>query len=188
MTKSRNIHKPHIINICLECGKEFEVLYCRRSRKFCCYDCSVKYSIGKKHWWTPPSVFKKGHKPSLEVRKKMSENRKGKGGLRGKKHPRWKDKKYKRYIHKCWTKSYKKWREAVFKRDDWTCQKCLKKGGTLNAHHIKSWVDNPKLRYTVYNGITLCIKCHRLVHKKITLNKKICQQQLNKKEIDLNTK
>lgn len=30
----------------------------------------------------------------------------------------------------------------------------------LEAHHIKSWKNYPKLRYKVSNGKTLCYECH----------------------------
>ncbi|MGX8833996.1 HNH endonuclease [Amedibacillus sp. YH-ame6] len=63
------------------------------------------------------------------------------------------------------TKEYKKWRKNVFERDNYICQDCNKKGGTLNAHHLKKFKDYPKLRYDVNNGITLCEKCHRRRHK-----------------------
>lgn len=58
------------------------------------------------------------------------------------------------------------WREFVFKRDNWTCQKCLKRGFNIQAHHIKNFIQYPKLRYVFENGITLCNKDHREFHKK----------------------
>lgn len=64
------------------------------------------------------------------------------------------------------TKSYKDWRRNVFERDEYTCNKCLKIGGNLEAHHIKSFKDHKDLRYDVDNGITLCKKCHKEIHKK----------------------
>lgn len=57
------------------------------------------------------------------------------------------------------------WRIAVFERDNYTCADCEVRGGRLNAHHIKSFKDYPKLRHDVDNGITLCECCHRKRHK-----------------------
>lgn len=39
------------------------------------------------------------------------------------------------------------------------CKSCCRKG-KLEAHHIKSWKNYPKLRYRISNGKTLCYKCH----------------------------
>lgn len=61
---------------------------------------------------------------------------------------------------------YAAWRTAVFKRDGFKCQVCGRVGGTLNAHHIKPWADNPALRFDVKNGVTLCKDCHNRVHRK----------------------
>lgn len=54
----------------------------------------------------------------------------------------------------------KEWREAIFKRDDFTCQMCGKRGGYLEADHIKPWAFFPKLRFELSNGRTLCRPCH----------------------------
>lgn len=62
-------------------------------------------------------------------------------------------------------KEYSKWRKAVYERDNYTCQECGKRGGELNAHHIKPYAKYPKLIYDVDNGITLCEKCHKEYHK-----------------------
>ncbi len=56
---------------------------------------------------------------------------------------------------------YKLWREAVFKRDDWTCQNCKQRGGILNADHIKPFAYYPELRFDINNGRTLCKECHK---------------------------
>lgn len=61
---------------------------------------------------------------------------------------------------------YIAWRKEVFERDEYTCQDCGKYGGTLNAHHVKSFAKYKKHRFKVDNGITLCEKCHRKRHKK----------------------
>ena len=67
------------------------------------------------------------------------------------------------------TKEYKNWRENVFKRDNYTCKKCGKRGVEIQAHHVKPWALYPALRYEVNNGITLCNECHKEIHKKETL-------------------
>lgn len=58
------------------------------------------------------------------------------------------------------------WRKAIFKRDDYTCQICFKKGGKLNADHIKTWSEYPNLRFELSNGRTLCVDCHKDVTSK----------------------
>jgi 5-methylcytosine-specific restriction endonuclease McrA len=59
------------------------------------------------------------------------------------------------------TARYKRWRASVFKRDDFTCVDCGKRGGDLEADHIKQWAHFPGLRYAVRNGATRCKPCHR---------------------------
>ena len=57
---------------------------------------------------------------------------------------------------------YKQWRIKVFKRDNYTCQICFKRGNnTLNADHIKPFAYYPRLRFKLSNGRTLCIDCHQ---------------------------
>lgn len=52
------------------------------------------------------------------------------------------------------------WSSKIFIRDDHTCQLCGKRGGDLEAHHIKKFRDYPHLRDAVSNGVTLCKSCH----------------------------
>ncbi len=57
--------------------------------------------------------------------------------------------------------AFREWREAVFERDDYTCQFCGKRGGYLEPDHIKPFAYYPDLRFDVGNGRTLCQPCHR---------------------------
>ena len=69
----------------------------------------------------------------------------------------------------------KLWREKVFERDEYTCQRCSaksKKGKQvyLVAHHIKSFALRPNLRFDVENGLTLCKECHYKEHRGVNYN------------------
>lgn len=65
------------------------------------------------------------------------------------------------------SKEYVNWRMSVFERDEFTCKICGQVGGSLQAHHIIRWVDSVKLRFEIDNGITLCKKCHKEIHRKV---------------------
>lgn len=69
---------------------------------------------------------------------------------------------------------YSDWRKAVFERDDFTCQRCHQRGGTLQAHRIHSWSKFPALRYDIENGVTLCVACHKIANE---------EQRIAEKEI-----
>ena len=61
---------------------------------------------------------------------------------------------------------YKLWRNAVFERDNYTCQVCGARGVKVNAHHRKQYAFFPELRYDPDNGVTLCVPCHKAVHRR----------------------
>lgn len=58
---------------------------------------------------------------------------------------------------------YKKWRGAIYARDNFQCQLCGNRGGVLNAHHIIRKADAPQIAYRIDNGITLCKTCHDII-------------------------
>lgn len=72
----------------------------------------------------------------------------------------------------------KLWREAVFIRDNWTCQKTGIKGGKLHSHHIQNFAQYPELRFAIDNGITLSKEAHNEFHK-IYGKKNNNREQLN---------
>ena len=131
-----------------------------------------------------------GRKLSLEHRNNISKVQKGKS-----KPPRTKEHiennaKHSRGINSHWWKGgrtelkkqiknlslYKEWREAVFERDNYTCQFCGKRGGIeLAPDHIKPFyliLDENKITtqeqakkckelWEISNGRTLCHPCHK---------------------------
>lgn len=81
---------------------------------------------------------------------------------------------------------YKLWRQAIFHKDNWTCQECGKRAGHIEAHHLKPFSQlleenniislGQALRteelWDINNGITLCKACHkkRARKKEVTKN------------------
>ena len=60
---------------------------------------------------------------------------------------------------------YADWRQAVYEKDNYTCQCCgYDKGGTLNAHHLDGYEWCKEKRTQVENGVTLCEECHKKFH------------------------
>jgi len=106
------------------------------------------------------AVAVKKRMSSVEVRLGLSEKLKGernhnwKGGITSENH------KIRESIE------YRLWREAVFARDNFTCQECRVRGCKLEAHHIKHFAFFPELRMAIDNGFTLCKGCHKNKHKK----------------------
>lgn len=80
---------------------------------------------------------------------------------RGKDAPNWKGGTSRASKTGYYSIEYKNWRQRVFKRDGFVCQRCGSKG-YITAHHIKSFAHYPKLRYRLSNGLTLCETCHSL--------------------------
>jgi hypothetical protein len=70
-------------------------------------------------------------------------------------------------------------RNECFVRDNYTCQMCGKRGGVLNAHHLKHfaeiWKENDiqtiddafrcKELWDLDNLLTLCYECHKDIHR-----------------------
>ena len=156
------------------------------------------------------SGFKEGNIPwnkgtkglmswSLETRKKQMDYRTNGGGFKGKKHtiksrkitsekligsqsPNWQGGITK--LNKGDARKgveWRIWKDLCFKRDDYTCRVCQKKGGKLVVHHIMMWSKYPKLRTKTNNGITLCKCCHKLVFHKEEQTEEFFKEVLSSK-------
>ncbi len=126
-------------------------------------------NLGELHWAKRPEVRKKmsvcgrGIKRvgsgkyirSIETRKKLSNSKKGY------KSPFWLGGLTEKNISIRNGLDYRLWREAVFKRDNYTCIWCGQIGGKLHADHIKPFALFPELRFAIDNGRTLCEECHK---------------------------
>jgi|TARA_B100001971_G_C18162887_1_gene522462 hypothetical protein len=151
---SAGTSRRHYKRICEGCGKIDWVLTTRLKSR--CPNCKShsrtkeSYSKAAKEVWTRPGYRKK-------MAKVMSESL-----PRGADHHWWRGGKAK---PRAFTPEYVEWRTKVYKRDDYTCQKCGQVGFKLNAHHIKSWTYYPEHRYDLDNGVTLCYRCHCEDHK-----------------------
>lgn len=63
---------------------------------------------------------------------------------------------------------YEEWRNGVYRRHNWTCQKCQKKcKHDIVAHHLIPFSISIGLRFNISNGIVLCRSCHKKVHNKM---------------------
>lgn len=73
---------------------------------------------------------------------------------------------YEDRINRRCLKQNKWWIEEVFKRDNYTCQICLKRGGNLCSHHLDGYHWCKEKRFDINNGITLCDYHHKDFHLK----------------------
>ena len=106
------------------------------------------------------SEVHKGIRPSEKTRKLISE------ALRGEKASNWQGGLTPINMRIRAGIEFRLWREAVFARDNWTCQKYGVRGGKLHPHHIQNFAQFPELRFAIDNGITLSDKAHKEFHKK----------------------
>lgn len=170
------------------CGTKFKIkkVEIERGRgKFCSSACYWESLKGK--GWSPGTRFKKGNKPwnkglkgkdylSKEALEKMAVWK----GKSGEGTSNWKGGTTPLGQSIRSLNCYKKWREAIFQRDNWTCQHCgtrCQKGNKviIHADHIKPFykiLEENKIKsveqakqckelWDVNNGRTLCILCHK---------------------------
>jgi len=156
--KGKRTFKP-----CLICGKQTRRGKDGQYRKTCSAKCEVllRVKIAKEKGYSPPSQL--GKKWGVDY--PIENHNWWKGGITPVRGQIW------HHPLTC------QWRETVFKRDNYTCQLCGKRGGRLCVDHfpkpfsiilrdnnIKSLEDaiNCKELWDTNNGRTLCVECHRL--------------------------
>lgn len=114
-----------------------------------------------------------GKQHSDQTKDKISTALEGK--FRGEKGSNWQGGKTKLNFRIRQTGKYKRWQREVLQRDDFTCQICAKRGGPLHVDHIKPFstivlenkitsleeADLCQELYTLDNGRTLCVPCHK---------------------------
>lgn len=103
-------------------------------------------------------VFWKGRKHSIETRRKQSAAQKARL-IRMEYTPK---PAKARYVNDYARRGIdvKLWKEAVLKRDQYTCRLCGTTEVKLIADHIKPYSLFPDLRLDLSNGRALCVPCH----------------------------
>ena len=157
---------PHIAT-CKHCGKEFRYSP-SAERQFCSAECanqseqkSERSRVGTIAAWENPNK-RKQIMDGIRRRSESEEWRSAAHFQKGEKHPRYKGNRQARAGASQY--QYKKWHKDVLQLCNYTCQQCGKRGGRLEAHHVKPWALNPELRFDAANGIALCEDCHLSVH------------------------
>lgn len=192
--------------ICIGCKDEFERPYGQgiklwNKRKFCSHPCYSKNLKGKKgHSFSIEAREKignanRGKNNGMYGKKAWNTGTKGltgpnsgsfdigiipwNKGSTGENSTNWKNgvTALSEKIRECFKS--KRWRTAILKRDNWTCQSCDKTKMSFEVHHIKRFsviLRENKVKtleeaikckelWNINNGITLCRKCHKKTKK-----------------------
>jgi len=176
----------HKIKYC-KCG---EVFYSKKKqRRFCSTICASKNLIGHKFNLGRKQTQEEKNKHSIALKGKIPKNlemlhkqpvsdetrNKKRIAQTGELGSNWKGgiTSLVKLIRRCF--KYRQWVSDIFTRDDYTCQECGVKGGTIHADHfpktfsnifhennIKSLEEalNCEEFWNINNGRTLCKPCH----------------------------
>ncbi len=165
-----------VVKNCKRCNKEFNTYSSHFERRmYCSRYCKGKTAvISEKAKLKLSSLMKESWKNGT-LKSKEGCNKGGRNpSMIGELNPNWKGGTTKLIFKIRALPEMKKWREGVFKRDNYVCVECNKKKRNINADHIlplsiiifndniKSIVEalmNKKI-WDIENGQTLCEECH----------------------------
>lgn len=127
--------------VCEKCNRVFKTRYSRylKNTRNICRSCNMKMVAQNKEYIKMRSGVNSGkYNPNLLKKEREI----------GRKLP-----------------EYSLWRKEVYNTNKYTCMNCGDfTGGNLIAHHINSWNYDKNNRFNIFNGITLCEKCHKSFH------------------------
>lgn len=146
----KGLLKSPLLRMCDICGKEFRRHSNSPEQRFCSNKCHGLGNRGKNHC----TYGKKLPKQWIE-----NLSRAHKGVQAKEKHPKWKGG-ITPVNHLERNRFRWEVQKKVFERDNYTCQTCGKRGGTLHVDHIQEWSEYVELRFQIDNCRTLCRKCH----------------------------
>lgn len=150
--------KGHYIN-CKICSASFYVTQ-KSKRKYCSHKCYWKSKIGVPGW-----LLGKHHTKESNNKNRLSHL----GRFIGEDAPNWKGGIYPKEMLIRRSNQYKLWQRQVFERDNFTCRVCNIHGSYLEAHHVIRFYEcyryDKGLIFYLDNGITLCRKCHKEIHR-----------------------
>ena len=154
--------KKRIITKCDCCGKDMEIIKCKGvyNHHFCSQECHNKW----KSMRMTGNKINEGRFLTDDIKKKISKANKGRlsGSNNPNYNPKMTDEERERGRK---ILGYQEFIKEVYKRDNYTCQRCGdNKGGNLVAHHLNGYDTFKEQRTEVNNGVTLCNVCHKEFH------------------------
>ena len=174
--------RPKVKLVCENCGKEYSTYPSRSKSRFCSRECAFagrkgQFTLDKHPRWTGARIEanclacgKKIKTRPTESRKYCSRQCSGVGyhlHCSGPNSHKWQGGKTRESALIRHSLEYRRWRNAVFERDFWTCQGCGIKGLPIHAHHVFPFSDFPEHHFEVWNGLTLCYLCHAKEHPEV---------------------
>lgn len=159
--------KPNVV--CRECGKHFRVKPSWTDERVYCSKKCANIGQSRKVAWNKGKKLSKKHRENLSISNSGKSRRGTPHSLETKikismASRKQKVKKFDGFIKTKDKLERKRFREIVqkqvFERDDYTCQMCEERGGSLQVDHIQPWAEYVELRFDINNCRTLCMSCH----------------------------